>query len=690
MGKMLIKRTRIARKSLILFSALSIIVLFPFFNPLWANELELLGSMTGESIGDQFGLSVSSAGDVNGDGYADIVVGADANDEGGTSAGKVYIYFGGSPLDSLPDVMLLGGAGDFFGKSVSSAGDVNGDGYADVLIGAHFNSDVAERAGKAFVFFGGSPMDTVPDVVMWGEREKDEFGNSVSSAGDVNGDGYDDIIVGAWWWDLIAGSDTLENTGKVYLYYGGPSMDNVADLTIAGKKEGERFGCSVSSAGDVNGDGYDDIIVGAYSYDSPTEINLGRAYIFYGGVAMDTLADVVLTGEGGLNSFGWSVAGAGRINSDQYDDVLVGAYGYNSEVGKSYIFYGGSPMDNLADLTMEPGESGANQFGFAVSCAGNLNSDSYDDLIVGAPGDDNNFAGKAYIYYGGGSMGSGADATFTGENIDDKFGYAVSEAGDIDDNGYDDLIIGACGYNSSTGKAYLYGNPQVVTDTIPPGRVTDLLATSASGNSISLRWTAPGDDGYTGTASLYDVRYSTSPLGSDTSAWWEAADTAIGEPNPQPAGLEETFELSGLAAHTRYYIALETADERPNWSLISNIVTDSTQEVGVKMSEDGDLPKGFSLFQNYPNPFNPTTLIRYQLSAVRGRPSAVTLRIYNIAGQLVRTLVDAHQPPGVYRGSWDGKDSLGHDVASGVYLCRLQVIGDGLAVERTRKIVLLR
>ncbi len=233
-------------------------------------------------------------------------------------------------------------------------------------------------------------MNNVADVIMTGENIREDFGESVSGAGDVNSDGYDDVIVGASQFDLITG------TGRAYIYYGGTIMNNIADVTFTGETPQSYFGTSVSKAGDLNGDGYDDVIVGASQYSSGT----GRAYIFYGGLSMNNVADVTMTGESANNLFGVYVSSAGDVNGDGYDDVIIGAVGYNNEPGRGYLFYGGSAMDNVADVNMTAEHSG-DEFGYSVSSAGDLNGDGYDDVIIGAPRFENSgltSQGKAYIY----------------------------------------------------------------------------------------------------------------------------------------------------------------------------------------------------------------------------------------------------------------------------------------------------
>jgi len=171
----------------------------------------------GETGVDFFGGSVASAGDVNGDGYADIIVGASNAPGAGTNdTGEAYVYYGSSSGLGTSAVWNVNGeaSGDRFGVSVASAGDVNGDGYADVIVGANYNDDGASNAGEAYVYYGSaSGLSATPDWSDQGEASGDYFGVSVASAGDVNGDGYADVIVGAY-----ANDDAASNAGEVYVY----------------------------------------------------------------------------------------------------------------------------------------------------------------------------------------------------------------------------------------------------------------------------------------------------------------------------------------------------------------------------------------------------------------------------------------------------------------------------------------
>ncbi|MBK8550009.1 MAG: FG-GAP repeat protein [Ignavibacteria bacterium] len=394
-------------------------------------------TMTGVNAGGYFGYSVKAAGDVNADGYDDFIIGAMHSDEAGTNAGKAYIYFGGINFDTIPDVILYGDSpGILFGYSVSTAGDVNRDGFSDVIISAlSYQSD----AGIVYIFYGGTVMDTTPDVILSAEAIGDFFGVSLSDAGDVNADGYADVIIGA--------SQSGNDQGRAYIFYGGSTMNNTADVIMTGEDDYDKFGQAVSGAGDVNGDGYADAMVGALFSDFS-----GKVFLFYGGKNMNNTADLIMTGGAFDDQFGSTLSDAGDVNGDGYSDIIAGMNGFYNYRDFAYVFFGGSNMDNVADITLS--EPGSLLFGFRVSSAGDLNGDGYGDVMVAAWIYDT--FSKVYIYNGGLNMNNVYDMVLSGEGTNDRFGLALSSAGDVNDDGFSDLIIGAYEYNNYTGKAFLY------------------------------------------------------------------------------------------------------------------------------------------------------------------------------------------------------------------------------------------
>ena len=456
--------------------------------------------LTGDSANDYFGTSVSGAGDVNGDGKEDIIAGAPYDDDGGADSGSIKIITDLATKDNpdSPNFQINGdGVDDHFGWSVSGAGDVNGDGKDDVIVGAYKDDDGGSESGSAFIFYGGvisGAATAKADVKLTGDSAEDGFGRSVSGAGDVNGDGKDDVIVGAY-----ADDDDGSASGSAFIFYGGVSSGAAtakADVKLTGDSESDYFSTSVSAAGDVNGDGKDDVIVGA-SGDDDGGSDSGSAFIFYGGVssgAATAKADVKLTGDSAGDAFGHSVSGAGDINGDGKDDVIVGADGDDdggSSSGSAFIFYGGvtsGAATTKADVKLT-GDSASDHFGYSVSEAGDMNGDGKDDVIVGADEDDDggSYSGSAFIFYSGATSGAAtakADVKLTGNSASDYFGISVSGAGDMNGDGLDDVIVGADMDYSSYGSAHIFYGHRMTPEM--PTTLTPTSGTYSSGQNIDI------------------------------------------------------------------------------------------------------------------------------------------------------------------------------------------------------------
>ena len=457
--------------------------------------------LTGENVSPNtyFGTSVSNAGDVNGDGYSDVIIGA--NEYSGRT-GRAYIYYGGPDMDNTADVIMTGEISpSSFGAKVSSAGDVNGDGFSDVIVGAY---EYSAYRGRAYIFFGGASMNNTADVIMTGDTTYFYFGTSVSTAGDVNGDGYSDVIVGA--------NGYSSSRGRANIYFGGAAMDNVSDVNLFGQVSLDNFGRSVSTAGDMNGDGYSDVIVGANEYSTA-----GRAYIYFGGSPMNSGADVTIDGENTYSYFGNIVSLAGDVNGDGYSDVMVATYHPYAGNTRVYIFHGGSNVDNVPDLYMSKNNSNYN-FGRSVASAGDINDDGYSDIMISFTSNSN--GGYTNVYFGGAEMDSTEDVTMYGDTLSTGFGSAVSSAGDINGDGYSDMIVGAS-TNYSKGRAYIYKGSAISAKPIL-NYVKDVP--NDQGGYLNIKWARSSFDvNGNDLVTNYSVLRSFPPSGGNFS-WQEVAN----------------------------------------------------------------------------------------------------------------------------------------------------------------------
>ncbi|MBP5993277.1 MAG: FG-GAP repeat protein, partial [Candidatus Moranbacteria bacterium] len=449
-------------------------------------------TITGEATNNSFGVSLV-AGDLNADGRTDLLVGATG---ASSDAGKIYFYetrenftwqlqstslvsgLRVNPNVSGQELKITGEAtDDFFGSSVV-IGDFNADGKTDLAVGA---DGYSFNTGRAYIFYNDGSLTSSAssaDVVITGEATDNYFGVALT-AGDLNADGKTDLAVGAHGYST--------NTGRAYIFYNDgsiPTTAATADVIITGEATGDNFGVSLT-AGDLNADGKTDLAVGAHGYST----NTGRAYIFYNDGSIPTTAataDVTITGETTNNYFGVSLT-TGDLNADGKTDLAVGAHGYSTNTGRAYIFYndGSIPTTAATADVIITGETTNNYFGISLT-TGDLNADGKTDLIVGAEGYSTN-TGRAYIFYNDGSIpttAATADVTITGEATGDYFGATLT-VGDLNADGKTDLAVGAHGYSTYTGRAYLFYND----GSIPTTAATADVAITGTGGSFGVSLT---------------------------------------------------------------------------------------------------------------------------------------------------------------------------------------------------------
>jgi hypothetical protein len=443
-----------------------------FIEPYW----EALGV----DQGGEYGAAVATAGDTDGNGFDDIIVSAPKETVDNEPKGKVYVYYGSAGgLDAAPPWTAVGpNQGSEFGRAVSSAGDVNNDGYADMIVGApeYKNGDAQANEGAAFAFLG-SPggLSDAPDWSFESNRKDARLGSSVGGAGDVDDDGYDDVIVGA------PGSinDLEPVTGAIYVFWGsGDGLSATPNQTVT--MNNALLGAAVGAAGDVNGDGVADVVVGAPGYESGSE-HVGAVLIFHGAASMGISAvpNTIITGTQVDGDFGAAAGAAGDVNDDGFDDIIVGAPGYDHatdgliNVGAAFVFFGSSTGVTITQAWMISGTQDLARLGAAVGAAGDVNNDGFDEVIVGSPGysGDQALEGAIFVFKG---SSSGPSPTFDwmaesnqGSNQFIEFGSTCGTAGDVNGDDSADVIAGAPFFKHATnpyGKAFVYRGSSIDLD----------------------------------------------------------------------------------------------------------------------------------------------------------------------------------------------------------------------------------
>lgn len=412
----------------------------------------------GTTILQQFGFAVASAGDINNDGYGDVIVGANNNNR------AIYIFAGSnSGLLSAPFFSDPGNVGEDFGYSVDGSGDLNNDGLDDVVVGA----PLSNTTGAVYVYFGAGIALPTRGVTITGEAAGDKFGSSVALAGDLNNDGIDDLAVGA---PEYGGS----NRGRVYIFHGPLSGDILAanaDVILEGQEDLDGLGVSVARAGDVDGDGIDDLVVGAWQNSSAQEA--GKAHLFFGSpFGISQLISTTVTGDAN-DRLGTSVHGAGDVNGDGFADVIVGADAYNEgDPSLGYFsIYAGAPAPTRLITTpifTSVGETVNDRYGFAVTGSGDVDGDGFSDFGAGAYEFDVNplisttNEGKAYGFVAcpEGAIAPSLIFSDTGDTSGANYARTLHIVRDVNGDGLDDVVVGAFAAQNDasqpTGRIYAY------------------------------------------------------------------------------------------------------------------------------------------------------------------------------------------------------------------------------------------
>ena len=432
-----------------------------------------------------------NAYDLDGDAFADAAVGASVEGTAGGLTGSVHAYDGGAGagFDAAADDTRDGsGSGDSYGAAVALC-DVNGDGFADLIVGAPLADAMPiDDRGSVSVYLGSAVgPGAVPAATVWGEAPSDHFGSAVACAGDVNGDGLDDFLVGAPQADALGGDE-----GKVYLYEGvaGPTPDATPDYVATGAA-GEALGTSVAGPGDLDDDGYADFAAGGPAGTAPASPGVVRVYY---GDSTGPLPAAVLVAASVATGFGTAVAG-GDVDADGYADLVVGAPGDDTagtDVGAVFLFRGGAGgFDAAPDATMSGGTANA-LFGASLAVV-DVDADLDADVVVGQPESDTAGAmsGTAWIY----AAPALASATsLPGSAMSDRMGTSVAGAGDLNGDLVADFVVGAPQTALASGVGYArvyFGTAGAIAPTLA-GTLVGADLGSLFGQSVARASPAPG------------------------------------------------------------------------------------------------------------------------------------------------------------------------------------------------------
>jgi len=634
------------------------------------------------SGGTLFGAAVSELEDINGDLHWELLVGAPGAPNGGNH-GAVFMWLGGSELTAAADYKWTGVNQEKFGYCVARIGDVNNDGRPDWAVGAPDSDESGTKKGKVYLYYGSANPASITPVGIIGEVGGDNFGFSISAAGDFNNDGRDDFIVGA---PAIA-SGTPGRPGYAYVIFGkngGVSTDLADALKLTGEFAKNAFGFSVTGAGNFLG-GDDCVAVGAPLNDTHGGTDAGAVYVYEGGTNPNAVPDheLGIGGTAALSQYGYSVRGVGDWGGSSLDDLAIGGPFNNdagAATGRVEIVYGASLSPSTSGDRFVRGELAGDNFGYALAAIHDFTMNGADDVLIGAPF--HNLpainCGRGYVFEGGSTATNAANLGIQGNvplkpgaEANDNYSYFVSSAGDFDGDGDWDLAIGAPYGNklndALTGFVHLIDS----TDTVVPAFVSFWTADwAADGNRdhvrLSFAFALPAVQ--FGDVELFrQVRDGSGRVLAEAALW-------TGAPLRAPTELPGELVVDGEGFGFIDALPADLPAGAVSLTYSLKAATDDgfafTLEALAGPGElDAQLNLGsvLALQPAWPNPANPAVTIRYRAAPVEN----ITIRIVDLRGRLVREL---YQGPGTgdWRNIiWNGQTDRGTAAASGLYFIRL-------------------
>jgi hypothetical protein len=632
--------------------------------------------------GQLMGQAISALADVNSDGRSEFLVGAPGDSRPGAEAGRVFFWFGGQNVTEAAAREYDGAAGDWFGFDVASIGDVNGDGQEDWAAGAPYADAGAAESGRLYVFFGtanpaASGLASLQaDLVISGASAGDHFGHSVAAAGDFNGDGKDDFIVGAPYSNLRAAA-----AGAAYVIYGSngaPSAD-LADATVlTGQGAGDHFGWSVTGAGNFLGRAEESVAVGAPLNNTHGGLDAGAVYVFEGAIhpaqpdtSIEFASGVSHAAKAG-SEYGYSLSHAGRWNTDGLDDLIVGApycAAGATESGRIEIIYGATSPDPQGDRYVD-GELAYDHFGFSVARGYDIAGSSADDVLIGAPhhNDGASDSGRAYLMEGGSTVTAAGNLTIISHSplnpdnpADDLYGFDVASAGDFDGDGVGDYAVSAPAANlpnnAVAGTCHVLDSSGMAV----PVFVNNWLATWRIDGSIDLLLAANVDPWavqwvdvtrqmvHENSGQFTEISIHSGPLGwGDQGFYYNQQGYHLLD-----VGLDSELAHAG---NISYEVVFAMADGSS--VILGSLAGPAGGPVALLAT---------TLSAPWPNPCNPGT----SLDFVAPRGTQVMCRVLDIRGSQIRTLFTGPATGTTQNIFWDGRDAARGAVASGVYLVQL-------------------